>query len=106
MMMLKITNRSWKPTIQPEEIGGKTVYFACHPALDGVVAQGDTEEEARTRFNENLNRYKAHLASKGLPMPVAPTHTDFKIKLDFKRDSKVQSSQTDNAPELTAVCVR
>ena len=50
----------------PAEEGGFTVLV---PALDGLVTEGDTFEQAERNAREAIELHLEALASKGLPIP-------------------------------------
>jgi predicted RNase H-like HicB family nuclease len=52
-----------------ETAGGRTVYVAASPELDGCIAQGDTEEEAEANLRMARVDYIESLLEDGLPVP-------------------------------------
>ena len=86
MMTVRVTEQTWLPTIVTEQVGKKQVFFASHPLLPGVVAQGETEAEAADIFRENLERYLKHMAAHGHSVP-SPTHIRFRATLTSDADS-------------------
>ncbi|MBV6503376.1 MAG: hypothetical protein AKCLJLPJ_01446 [Fimbriimonadales bacterium] len=109
MMTVRVAERTWLPTVLQEPVGGRTVFFASHPALLGVDAQGDSEEEARQGFAENLRRYLEHLASTGQDLPE-PTHFVFEVvvtaaeaaDLEFAHERQIAAQVLPSANKVPA----
>lgn len=59
---------------EPAEEGG---YVVTCPALEGLITEGDTLEEAREMVRDAIGCYLGSLRKDGLPIPQ-----DKKIKLD------------------------
>lgn len=65
---------SYTVLFEPAEEGG---YVAFCPALPGLVTEGDTYEETRTRVKEAIEGYLESLQKDGQPIPA-----DKKLTLD------------------------
>lgn len=60
----------YAPTLKEEVLrDGRTVWVAFNPVLPGVIAQGDTREQAAAEFLEMAKDAEAHLLRHGLPVP-------------------------------------
>jgi antitoxin HicB len=58
---------SYTVLFEPAEEGG---YVAFCPALPGLVTEGDTSEEVRSRVKEAIAGYVESLQKDGLPIPA------------------------------------
>ncbi|MCH8275712.1 MAG: hypothetical protein IH851_13085 [Armatimonadetes bacterium] len=83
MMNMSMTVRhEWWPQTEEEQLSaGGTVWVARHPELIGVVAQGETEQEAIERFQENAADLESELKASGLPLPT-PTRLSFELVVE------------------------
>lgn len=61
-----MTEYSYTVLFEPAEEGG---YVAFCPALPGLVTEGDTYDEVRTRVEEAIAGYLESLLKDGLPIP-------------------------------------
>jgi predicted RNase H-like HicB family nuclease len=66
---------------EPAEEGG---YIAHIPALNGIVTQGETLEEAEAMAIDLIEGYIETLQKKGLPIPEEPIKADPK-RLNLKQ---------------------
>jgi antitoxin HicB len=62
-----VTEHSYTVLFEPAEEGG---YVAFCPALPGLITEGDTYEEARSRVKEAIEGYLESLQKDGLPIPA------------------------------------
>lgn len=60
----------YRPVVEPQELSdGEEAFFAYHPYMPGVDAQGDTAEEATDAWYEALEMYFEHCKKYDLPVP-------------------------------------
>ena len=64
---INVQDYRYNAVFEPAEEGGFVVTF---PALPGLITEGDTLEEARTRAAEALQGYLESLAKDGIPAPL------------------------------------
>ena len=65
-MVIKMKQYRYTVIIEPAVEGGYIVHV---PALDGIVTQGDTIEEAEAMAVDLIKGYIETLQKKGLPVP-------------------------------------
>ncbi|MGD0779785.1 MAG: type II toxin-antitoxin system HicB family antitoxin [Dehalococcoidales bacterium] len=58
--------RSFKVVLEPNELGGYTVYV---PLLPGCISEGDTRKEALANIKEAIELYIESLTDDGEPIP-------------------------------------
>jgi predicted RNase H-like HicB family nuclease len=64
---MKAQEHSFTVLFEPAEEGG---FVATCPALPGLVAEGDTLDEARANVRDAIKGYLESLAKDGLPPPA------------------------------------
>lgn len=67
--VVKAAEYVYTAVFEPAEEGGYTVTV---PALPGVITEGDTFEEARSRVKEAIQGYLKTLKRHGRPIPRDP----------------------------------
>lgn len=67
--VVKTAEYVYTAIFEPAEEGGYTVTV---PALPGVITEGDTFEEARSRVKEAIQGYLKTLRKRGRPIPHDP----------------------------------
>ena len=72
---------SYTVLFEPAEEGG---YVAFCPALPGLVTEGDTYAEVRTRVKEAIEGYVESLQKDGLPIPADKKLTLEPVKEEIK----------------------
>ncbi len=67
--LVRASEYIYTAVFEPAEEGGYTVTV---PALAGVITEGDTFEQARTRVKEAIQGYLKSLKKHGRPIPRDP----------------------------------
>lgn len=102
-----LTEEGYKPNIEKQCLSdGAIVYFASHPELLGVDGSGETEDEARESFEENLEFYIRHLKESDLPLPT-PTFVHAKVTISDARPLSIgpQHSEHEKTESRTMVAL-